>query len=101
LVRYNKGRLMASYLGQRSTFIKWPCPWTSRANHRERGSSGLGREAYRWGNGVVQGPDTRMFIGWEGWWLAARSYQDIAKIWMIFPSFFLQTLKDKEGTVLQ
>jgi hypothetical protein len=42
-----------------------------------------------------------MFIGWEGWWLAARSYQDIAKIWMVFPSFFLQTLKDKEGTVLQ
>jgi hypothetical protein len=28
---------MASYLGQRNTFIKWLCPWTSRENHRERG----------------------------------------------------------------
>jgi hypothetical protein len=41
-----------------------------------------------------------MIIGWGGWWLVARFYQDIAKICMIFPSFFLQTLEDKEGIVL-
>jgi hypothetical protein len=35
LVRYNKGRLMVSYLGQRSKFINWQCPWMSRANQRE------------------------------------------------------------------
>jgi hypothetical protein len=41
-----------------------------------------------------------MVIGWGGWWLAGRFYQDLAKIWMVFPSFFLKRLEDKERTVL-
>jgi hypothetical protein len=34
-------------------------------------------------------------------WLAARFYQYLAKVWMVFRSFFIQTIKDKEETMLQ
>jgi hypothetical protein len=51
LVRYNKGRLMVSYLGQRIMFINWPCPWMSRENQRERET---GLEVWRVGGCRVQ-----------------------------------------------
>jgi hypothetical protein len=51
LVRYSKESLMVSYLGQRSMFINWPCPWMSRANQRERET---GLEVWRVGGCRVQ-----------------------------------------------
>jgi hypothetical protein len=62
LVRYNKGRLMASYLGQRSMFINWPCPWMSRANQRERET---GLEVWRVGGCRCAGVDVvHWFCSW-------------------------------------
>jgi hypothetical protein len=82
LVRYNKGRLMVSYLGQRSMFINWPCPWMSRANQRERetglevwrvgGCRGAGVDIVHWlcgwcrekGGGSAPKSCTRLGLGW-------------------------------------
>jgi hypothetical protein len=42
-----------------------------------------------------------MITGWRGWWLVARIFQYLARMRMSLYSFFLQTLKEKKGIVLQ